>query len=333
MFGAEQACFPLPRSEDAMVQQHNQRSTPVPAGPVLKPQQVHWLHAEAVGRERLRLLLEQWLQRNGWSLAVVSRLAELSLLAESKEPVPDWSAGMPLTSGSWVNHKGHAWEAVGTPLSEPAEGADGWIDQGLTSRLHASGLNLYLRKRKASLTVTFLLEMGRLNEWVAKVQAGEAAPPREPRLSELVKAATVISDQQGPYGPEELLSIAGGLLVPPPWPDQATSSGALDGSVPARQLRAAAAAAGLDIIDDWAVIADLYPCKEKNRVERLQQVLRGLAQWDAQQEDDERTACMVLLQRLKDHAEPKEVPQIAGGQALASALIPAMVREISDDAR
>lgn len=318
-----------------MVQQHNQRSTPVPAGPVLKPQQVHWLHAEAVGRERLRLLLEQWLQRNGWSLAVVSRLAELSLLAESKEPVPDWSAGMPLTSGSWVNHKGHAWEAVGTPLSEPAEGADGWIDQGLTSRLHASGLNLYLRKRKSSLTVTFLLEMGRLNEWVAKVQAGEAAPPREPRLSELVKAATVISDQQGPYGPEELLSIAGGLLVPPPWPDQATSSGALDGSVPARQLRAAAAAAGLDIIDDWAVIADLYPCKEKNRVERLQQVLRGLAQWDAQQEDDERAACLVLLQLLKQQAEAESgaEQQSPGPQAQASAVIPAVVREISDDAR
>lgn len=332
MFEAEQACFPSPRSEVAMAQQQNQR-TPVPAGPVLASQSVHWLHAEAIGRERLRLLLEQWLQRNGWSLAVVSRLAELSLLAESKEPVPDWSAGMPLTPGSWVNHKGHAWEAVGTPLSEPAEGADGWIDQGLTSRLHASGLNLYLRKRKASLTVTFLLEMGRLNEWVAKVQAGEAAPPREPRLSELVKKATVISDQQGPYGPEELLSIAGGLLVPPPWPGEPTSSGALESGVPARQLRAAAAAAGLDIIDDWALIAELYPSNDKGRLERLQQVLRGTAQWDAQQEDDERAACLVLLQRLRDHTEPKILEQIAGRQAAASAVIPAVVQDISGDAR
>ena len=332
MFGVEQVCFPSPRSEDAMAQQQNQR-TPVPSGPVLASQSVHWLHAEAIGRERLRLLLEQWLQRNGWSLAVVSRLAELSLLAESKDPVPDWSAGMSLTSGSWVNHKGHAWEAVGTPLSEPAEGADGWIDQGLTSRLHASGLNLYLRKRRASLTVTFLLEMGRLNEWVAKVQAGEADPPREPRLSELVKKATVISDQQGPYGPEELLSIAGGLLVPPPWPGEPTSSGALESGVPARQLRAAAAAAGLDIIDDWALIAELYPSNDKGRLERLQQVLRGIAQWDAQQEDDERAACLVLLQRLRDHAEPKELEQIAGRQAAASAVIPAVVRDISGDAR
>lgn len=310
-----------------MAQQQNQRSTPLPAGSVLT-QPVHWLHAEAIGRERLRLLLEQWLQRNGWSLAVVSRLAELSLLAQSKEPVPDWCAGMPLTTGTWVNHKGHAWEAVGAPLSEPAEGADGWIDQGLTSRLHASGLNLYLRKRKASLTVTFLLEMGRLNEWIAKVQAGEAAPPREPRLSELVKNATVIGDEQGPYGPEELLSIAGGLLVPPPWPGQITGSGASECGVPARQLRAAAAAAGLDIIDDWALIADLYPSTDKSRLERLQQVLRGIAQWDAQQEDDERAACMVLLQRLRDHAEPRKVQQDA-----AATVIPAVVRDISGGGR
>lgn len=305
----------MPRLKIAMAQQN---SKPVKASRVSGPDD--WLQAETVGRERLRVLLEQWIKRNGWSLAVVSRLAELSLLAKSKAPVPDWLAGMPLQPGDWVNHRGHAWEAVGAPVTEPTEGAPGWIDHGLTSRLHASGLNLYLRKRKASLTITFLLEMGRLNEWVADVKAGRAEAPADQRLNDLVKDALVIADEDGPLGPEEFLSIAGDRLQPPPWPEQATAL-ASEG-VPARQLRAAAAAASLDIIDDWETIAALYPSQNQGRLERLQQVLRGLAKWDAGQEEDERVACLVLLQRLKQLAV--QTPQEDGIQQVpASAEIPA----------
>lgn len=264
-----------------------------------------WLISEAIGRERLRLLLEQWFKRNGWSLAVVSRLAELSLLAKANRPVPDWAAGMPLKPGDWVNHRGHVWEAVGTPLTEPADGVPGWIDHGLTSRLHNSGLNLYLRRRKASLTVTFLLEMGRLNEWVAQVQTGQAAAPLDPRLNELVTSAIVIRDGDGPLGPEELLSIAGMRMRPPVWPDQPTLTGTVNGSVSARQLRAAAASAGLDFIEDWAVIADLYPSKEAERLARLQQVLTGQTHWDEDQAENERAACLVLLERLRELAGQK----------------------------
>lgn len=277
-----------------------------------------WIDAETVGRERLRQLLEQWIRRNGWSLAVVSRLTELSLLAEASRPIRDWSAGMPLESGDWVVHRGHAWEAVGSPLLEPAEATQGWIDHGLTSRLHASGLNLYLRNRKSSLTVSFLLEIGRLNEWLAKVKAGKACPPTDPRLSELVKSATVLRDSDGPLGPEELLSIAGNRLSPPPWPDEPGAVDLPDG-VSARQLRAAAAAAGLDIVEDWHELAALYPCAEPARLDRLQQVLLGRCQWDAQQQEDERTACVVLLQKLEHLAS----------QRTASVVVPVQVREIS----
>lgn len=293
-----------------MTQQQHPRRASVQAASVQDSERSSWLNTEAAGRERLRLLLEQWLKRNGWSLAVVSRLAELSLLAESKVPVPDWHAGMPLQDGAWVNHRGHAWEAVGTPLSEPADGTAGWIDRGLTSRLHASGLNLYLRNRKAHITVTFLLEMGRLNEWVAKVKTGQASAPADQRLSELVHAATVIGDSEGPLGPEELLSIAGGRLDPPPWPGQPTTVSP-ESNVPARQLRAAAAVAGLDIIEDWELIANLYPSNDQTRLKRLQQVLQGLAQWDAQQEEDEQAACLVLLQRLQQHAGQSAEQQAA----------------------
>ena len=309
MFESKQTRPHLLRSEDVMAQQQNQGTTPMPIRSRSQVAKPSWIQSEGLGRERLRLLIEQWLKRNSWSLAVVSRLCELALLAEATQPVPDWTAGMPLKSGDWVNHCGHAWEAIGAPVSEPAEGAAGWIDQGLTSRLHASGLSLYLRNRRSSLTVSFLLELGRLNEWVARVKAGKAAPPMEPRLQELVMAATVIRDGEGTLGPEELLSIAGDRLQPPPWPDQPSVSGTKEGSVPARQLRAAAAAAGLDIIEDWALIAELYPSTDPSRLERLQQVLRGLAQWDAQQEDNERAACLVLLTQLQQRAEQAAGPQ------------------------
>lgn len=261
----------------------------------------HWLTTETIGRERFRVLLKQWLARNNWSLAVTSRLAELALLAASDSPVPDWAAGMPLQPGDWVNHKGHAWEAIGSPLSEPADSDPGWREVGLTSRLHASGLNLFLRGKNRTLTSTFFLEVGRLNEWVADVKAGKRPPPEEGRLQELLNQAAAITDEQGALGPEEMFSIAVGRIQPPPWPGTAAPSEAGDG-VPARQLRAAAAAAGLDIIEDWQAIAAMYPTTDPTRLERLQQVMRGLGQWDQGQEDDERLACLVLLQNLQQHA-------------------------------
>lgn len=296
----------------------------MPAAPLLSVvDQEQWLHSITLGREALRKLLEQWFKRNGWSLAVVSRLTELSLLAQSKVPVPDWSAGMPLHPGGWVNHRGHLWQCEGTPLSEPAEGVKGWSDRGLTSRLHSSGLNLFIRNRRPLLSVTFLLELGRLNEWVAAVKAGKAAPPADQRLNQLVQAATVIRDADGPLGPEELLSIAGNRVPPPPWPDTPSTTDA-GGSVSARQLRAAAAAAGLDIIEDWDKIAELYGIDDQVRLVRLQKVLQGLARWTDQQEDDEHNACLVLLNRLE------KLRATANPEAPA-ALPPVVVKDLSAD--
>lgn len=308
MFEPERDHALLSPSDVAMDQQQKQRSMRM-SHALADPGQLNWLNAENLGRERLRLLLAEWLKRNGWSLAVVSRLAELSLLAGSKTPVPDWVAGMPLQSGALVNHRGHVWQADGEPSIEPLEGAPGWIDQGLSSRLHASGLNLYLRNRKSSLTVSFLLEMGRLNEWIARVQEGRATAPNDPRLNQMVMSATVIRDADGPYGPEDLLSIAGDRLPPPPWPDQSSSTDAA-GIVSGRQLRAAAAAAGLDIIDDWPRIADLYPSDDTKRLERLHQVLRGDAQWGSAEAEDEQVAAVLLLQRLQQMALQTAKPNL-----------------------
>lgn len=280
----------------------------------------NWLAVETHGRERFRVLLKRWLERNNWSLAVTSRLAELALLATSDTPVPDWTAGMPLAPGAWVNHKGHAWEAIGTPLSEPADGDPGWKELGLTSRLHASGLNLFLRGKNRTLTSTFFLEVGRLNEWVADVKAGKHEPPADPRLMELVTQAAAISDDQGALGPEEMLSIAVGRIQPPPWPGARADAEPGDG-VPARQLRAAAAAAGLDIIEDWPLIAAMYPTTDPARLERLQHVLRGLAQWDQDQEEDERLASLTLLQNLQQHT--------AKAQEAATAATDGVAKEIT----
>jgi hypothetical protein len=193
--------------------QQQQMSRPPGSEPVARD---HWLITEQSGREVLRSLIEQWLDHNGWSLAVTSRLAELALLARSSEPIPEWVAGMSLQAGQWVKHRGHVWEAIGTPASEPADDVPGWREVSLTSRLHSSGLNLFLRRKSRSLASTFFLELGRLNEWVAAVQAGKQAAPTDQRLRDCVASAHVLRDQQGVFGPEELLSIAISRLTPEP---------------------------------------------------------------------------------------------------------------------
>ena len=286
-----------------------------------------WLNTELTGREIFRTLIEHWLKHNGWSLAVTSRLAELALLANSPDPVPDWTAGMPLKPGDWVNHRGHAWEAIGTPASEPAEGNKGWKDVGLTSRLHASGLNLFLRRKTRSLTSTFFLEIGRLNQWLAGVQLGIKPKPLDPRLADFVVTAAVLTDDQGALGPEKMLSIAVGTLPAPRLPGKAGAS--LNGHkslcVPARELRKALARADLDIADDWDAIAAMYPTDDAARLERLREVLQGRRDWDAQQEDDERVAITGLMEALKEREAKLEAA--ASERSAPPALPPASATE------
>lgn len=331
VFGFHRSRLLLPHLEDAMNQlQPNEavrQREPTQRPPAADRDA--WLNTEQRGREILRTLIEQWLLRNGWSLAVTSRLAELALLATSQEPVPDWIAGMPLANGDWVNHGGHAWEAIGTPASEPVEGATGWRDVGLTSRLHASGLNLFLRRRTRSLTSTFLLELGRLNQWVACVQQGRKASPTDTRLADLVLSAVVLTDDQGVLGPEELLSIAVDTLPAPRLPG--TTDGQLPGQappcVPARELRRALGRTDLDIAEDWETIAAMYPTDDPLRLEQLREVLQGRRDWDAQQQEDERVAITGLLEALQErqakleaaaNTSPVAVPAAPPGEPVAA---------------
>jgi hypothetical protein len=279
--------------------QQQQMSRPPGSEPVARD---HWLITEQSGREVLRSLIEQWLDHNGWSLAVTSRLAELALLARSSEPILEWVAGMSLQAGQWVNHRGHVWEAIGTPASEPADDVPGWREVSLTSRLHSSGLNLFLRRKSRSLASTFFLELGRLNEWVAAVQAGKQAAPTDQRLRDCVASAHVLRDQQGVFGPEELLSIAIGRLTPEPLVKKqaAAEQERPPECISGRTLRKAAIDAGLDIVEDWAQIVELYPGKEPERQKFLRLVLLGTETWGPEQVEGEQLATQVLLQRLED---------------------------------
>jgi hypothetical protein len=279
--------------------QQQQMSRPPGSEPVARD---HWLITEQSGREVLRSLIEQWLDHNGWSLAVTSRLAELALLARSSEPILEWVAGMSLQAGQWVNHRGHVWEAIGTPASEPADDVPGWREVSLTSRLHSSGLNLFLRRKSRSLASTFFLELGRLNEWVAAVQAGKRAAPTDQRLRDCVASAHVLRDQQGVFGPEELLSIAIGRLTPEPLVKKqaAAEQERPPECISGRTLRKAAIDAGLDIVEDWAQIVELYPGKEPERQKFLRLVLLGTETWGPEQVEGEQLATQVLLQRLED---------------------------------
>jgi hypothetical protein len=285
-----------------MNQQRQQLSQFAGSQPLIPAARDHWLTTEQSGREVLRSLIEQWLEHNGWSLAVTSRLAELALLARSSEPVLEWVAGMSLQEGQWVNHRGHVWEAIGTPASEPADDAPGWRDVSLTSRLHSSGLNLFLRRKSRNLASTFFLELGRLNEWVAGVQAGTQAAPTDQRLRDCVASAHVLGDVEGTFGPEELLSIAIGRLTPEPLVKKqaAAEQQRHPECISGRTLRKAATDAGLDIVEDWAQILELYPGKERERQTFLRQVLLGTETWGPEQVDGEQLATQVLLQRLED---------------------------------
>ena len=285
-----------------MDQQRQQLSQFAGSQPLTPAARDHWLTTEQSGREVLRSLIEQWLEHNGWSLAVTSRLAELALLARSSEPVLEWVAGMSLQAGQWVNHRGHVWEAIGTPASEPADDAPGWRDVSLTSRLHSSGLNLFLRRKSRNLASTFFLELGRLNEWVAGVQAGTQAAPTDQRLRDCVASAHVLGDVEGTFGPEELLSIAIGRLTPEPLVKKqaAAEQQRPPECISGRTLRKAATDAGLEIVEDWAQILELYPGKERERQTFLRQVLLGTETWGPEQADGEQLATQVLLQRLED---------------------------------
>ena len=289
----------LPSRLRSPMDQQQQMSRPPGSEPVARD---HWLITEQSGREVLRSLIEQWLDHNGWSLAVTSRLAELALLARSSEPILEWVAGMSLQAGQWVNHRGHVWEAIGTPASEPADDVPGWREVSLTSRLHSSGLNLFLRRKSRSLASTFFLELGRLNEWVAAVQAGKQAAPTDQRLRDCVASAHVLRDQQGVFGPEELLSIAIGRLTPEPLVKKqaAAEQERPPECISGRTLRKAAIDAGLDIVEDWAQIVELYPGKEPERQKFLRLVLLGTETWGPEQVEGEQLATQVLLQRLED---------------------------------
>ena len=303
-----------------MDQQQQQLPQSPGSEPLTPAARGHWLTQEQSGRETLRLLVEQWLDHNGWSLAVTSRLAELALLAQSSEPVLEWTAGMPLQAGQWVNHRGHIWEAIGTPASEPVEGAAGWRDVSLSSRLHSSGLNLFLRSKSRALASTFFLELGRLNEWVAAVQAGKRPAPTDQRLRDCVASAVVLRDQQGVFGPEEMLSIAIGRLTPTPLDNRRAAADPPPECISGRTLRATASAAGLDIIDDWDQIAALYPGQEPERVEYLKRVLLGTATWGPEQVEGEQLATQVLLHRLEERTAQKIAKAPANNQAPGAAI-------------
>jgi hypothetical protein len=301
--------------------QQQQQLSPSPGSDPLTPAaRDHWLTTEQNGREVLRSLIEQWLDHNGWSLAVTSRLAELALLARSSEPILEWVAGMSLQAGQWVNHRGHVWEAIGTPASEPADDVPGWREVSLSSRLHSSGLNLFLRRKSRSLASTFFLELGRLNEWVAAVQAGKQAAPKDQRLRDCVASAHVLRDQQGIFGPEEMLSIAIGRLTPTPLDNRRTVADPPPECISGRTLRKAASAAGLDIVDDWDQIAALYPGQEPERQEYLKRVLLGTATWGPEQVEGEQLATQVLLHRLEERTAQQIAKAPANNQAPGAAI-------------
>ena len=115
--------------------------------------------------------------------------------------------------------------------------------------------------------------------------------------------AKVIADADGPYAAAEFLDVYLGRLAPPEDLDVLSDSEASVMSVEmARQIRQGMAAAGLDLVDDWASFVAAYPTSRAERLAKIRDVALGLASWSGAQVRDEEAAVAIALARLKQQA-------------------------------
>jgi hypothetical protein len=280
--------------------------------PVTPPPTAPRLYRDANGHENFYGLIRSWINRSGWSFRAMAELAEHALREELAADLPDWVAGFVAQQGDHVVHDSCVWVALTSTSAKPSDDSRDWSRGPSFRRVHTSQLHKIAHASLQAVSADIFEALGTLNLYLANMRCKDAKPPGGPRLAKEAAAGFVLEDSDGPLGPEELFAIYLGRMRPPITIDVMSERQASELSRQiAKQLRTAAAAAGLDIIDDWAELAALHSSTDQARLRKLREIALGMGHWSAEQIQDEQFAVDALIQKLSQ-TKLGEVPAGAG---------------------
>lgn len=267
--------------------------------PITPPAAAPRLYRDTNGRENFFGLVRSWINRSNWSFRAMAELTEQALRHDLAGALSDWVSGRTYQQGDCVVHDGCAWSALTTTTAEPGPDARQWSRGPSFRRVHTSQLHKIAHGNLQAVNADIFDALGTLNLYLAALRRQEADPPAQPRLAAEAAAGLVLEDTDGPLGPEELFAIYVGRMRPPITTALMSERQATDLSRKiAKRLRIAAAAAGLDIVDDWAELTALHPSNDASRLRKLREIALGMGQWSAEQVEDEEFAVNALIQKL-----------------------------------
>lgn len=276
--------------------------------PITPPATAPRLYRDANGRENFFGLIRTWINRSGWSFRAMAELTEQALRHDLGATLPDWAPGQATQQGDHVVHDSCVWIARTTTTAEPSAESPHWSRGPSFRRVHTSQLHKIAHANLQTVNADIFDALGALNLYLAGLRSKDAKPPSSERLAMEAAAGFVLEDSDGPLGPEELFAIYVGRMRPPINTALMSERQASELSRQiAKQLRAAAAAAGLDIVDDWAQLAALHPSNDQARLRKLRDIALGMGQWSAEQVQDEQFAVNALIQKLSQ-SRPQASP-------------------------
>jgi hypothetical protein len=285
--------------------QMTEQRNPLPGGTDLAE-----LQKEERGREAFQQMVSAWMARNHWSFRGLADLSEMVTRQLIAPAVPSWLPGE-YEQGALVVANDCVWRAacrtdqspgqlrdakVGRKRAEP----EAWVLVTPLRRIHASQVNSLVLGQLKAPSIAIFDALGTLNQYLAKLRSGRGEALADGGLAERAAAATVLEDEDGPFGPEEMLSVYLGHLQPAQSAYRLSPQEASEESRRmARRIREGMATADLDLIEDWPRFVSVYPSSDNGRLTKVRDVALGRASWSAEQVEDERVAVEIALSKLK----------------------------------
>jgi hypothetical protein len=258
------------------------------------------LYRDSNGREAFYGLVRSWINRSGWSFRAMAELCELAMRHDLAPGVSNWQEGRQYDRNEMVCHDGHIWIAEETTRLVPSTASSQWKRGPAVRRVHTSQLHKISHGAVQLVNADIFDALGTLNLYLAELRRKEADLPETSKLAEEAARGLVLEDADGPLGPEELFAIYIGRMPPPIAITLLSERQANDLSRSlAKRLRVAVTQAGLDLVEDWAKLAELHPSGDKTRLRKLREITLGMGIWSADQIRDEEFAVNALIQKLK----------------------------------
>jgi hypothetical protein len=266
-------------------------ATPVTATPRL--------HRDSNGREAFYGLVRSWINRSGWSFRAMAELCEVAMRHDLAPGVGDWQETQLYEQGDAVAYDGHIWIAEEATRLVPSTASSQWRRGPAVRRVHTSQLHKISHGAVQLVNADIFDALGTLNLYLAELRRKEADLPGASKLAEDAARGLVLEDADGPLGPEELFAIYIGRMQPPIAVTLLSERQASELSrALAKRLRIAVTQAGLDLVEDWAKLAELHPSGDKVRLRKLREITLGMGHWSADQIRDEEFAVNALIQKL-----------------------------------